>query len=76
MHSSTTCCCGVLTAGDSNESYMLFMCKEANKMGWRSVAMNYRSVRMKRTSPQPLSARQLSTCAKHGKRLRESCCPH
>ncbi|KAL3130184.1 hypothetical protein ABBQ38_008488 [Trebouxia sp. C0009 RCD-2024] len=29
-------------AGDSNESYMLFMCKEAKKMGWRSVAMNYR----------------------------------
>lgn len=23
---------------------MLFMCKEAKKMGWRSVAMNYRSV--------------------------------
>lgn len=49
MHSSTTYCCGVLTAGDSNESYMLFMCKEAKNMGWRSVAMNYRSVRMKRT---------------------------
>lgn len=38
------CKMDVLDAGDSNESYMLFMCKEAKKMGWRSVAMNYRSV--------------------------------
>lgn len=29
-------------AGDSNESYMLFMCKEACNNGWRAVSMNYR----------------------------------
>lgn len=38
------CMLGVSVAGDSKESYMLFMCKKAKKMGWRSVAMNYRSV--------------------------------
>lgn len=42
-------------AGDSNESYMLFMCKEAKKMGWRSVAMNYRGCgNTPLTSPKPL----------------------
>ncbi|KAL3145075.1 hypothetical protein ABBQ32_013084 [Trebouxia sp. C0010 RCD-2024] len=42
-------------AGDSNESYMLFMCKEAKKMGWRSVAMNYRGCgNTPLTSPKPM----------------------